>query len=187
MIFILISVVFLEAAQLPVQSSPADTSGDMIVTGIGTTRKEATEDLRSRIVENLESHHHASLGEHSQLIDLEFLAGLGAITSLTEVHRGTELDGAAWEATAKFHPNRAKIQDLLIRARMDLRQFHLKIAAEFALVVCFLLVMHDRFHAWQIRHGFKDSRSVLWKFRAGFAAAFILVHIFLHGGILIHS
>jgi hypothetical protein len=169
------------------QSATGITAGTEIISGNGTTRQEAAENLRLRAVEILESHHHTSLGENSQLIDLDFLAGLGAITALNESHIESDIDESTWQATAKFHPHRAKIQDLLVRSRTDLRQIHLKIAVELTFFLFINLLLHDRYHAWQMNQGFKDNKKYLWICGAGIAVICIALHIFLHGGLLIYS
>ena len=169
------------------QSATGMAAGTEVIVGNGATRQESAENLRLRIVEILESHHHTALGENSQLIDLDFLAGLGAITALNESQVESESDEASWEATAKFHPHRAKIQDLLVRSRTDLRQTHLKIAGELALFLFFTFILHNQYHAWQMSHGFKDNQQFLWLCRGVFAAACMVVHLFFHGGLLIYS
>jgi hypothetical protein len=182
-----LSILIMAAVPWMNQSATGITAGAEFISGNGTTRQEAAENLRLRAVEILESHHHTSLGENSQLIDLDFLAGLGAITALNETHIESDIDESTWQATARFDPHRAKIQDLLVRSRTDLRQIHLKIAVELAFFLFINLWLHDRYHGWQMTQGFNVNRQFLWICLAGVAAVCIALHIFLHGGLLIYT
>ena len=80
----ILSFLMMLTAPLMNQSATGMAAGTEVIVGNGATRQESAENLRLRIVEILESHHHTALGENSQLIDLDFLAGLGAITALNE-------------------------------------------------------------------------------------------------------